>query len=191
MAVNIKATDRLTIADMDTLAGTSMTTGAIDWSKITVASSTATTFKKTVFNERMVAEGRVSDYAVHAARDASEVLKQVKGRLEAQVRRTVAIETKCPTCPHMKVMVMQDHDFKSAERLIRVMASCGLDKPGHTSVICPDGQIVSRTGPVRTLSFEENTEIANSAPEFSTKNEEPYIRKDPDKPSSAGGDVAW
>lgn len=178
------------------------TSSKIDWSKMTVASSTfgrvtaPTTSKKNLFQNRLAADGRVSDLMVASARDSAKLFLIQKEELESKVRHAIKNDSKCMGCKHVAVATHEMMDHKNAERLIRVTAACGLDKPGFTAVCCPDGQIVSKADKVTmTTTMEvdpvEFPENAKSAPEFSTKNEEPYIRVDPDKPSTKGDLAAW
>lgn len=217
MASTDKPIERLTIAELDELAGTTIgdvrigtdghsyvSTGPIDWTKITVSASTSgssfissgtikvtETPQKTVFSDRLMAEARISDFELTSSYDDKELFRHYQDELERRVRKTACEESKCGTCPQMKIMIVQEHDSLKAQRRIGAVAMCGYDKGGVTSVICPDGSVATRKGSGRITSFEENLEMPKSAPEFSSKNEEPYIRIDPDKPSSAGSEVAW
>lgn len=101
----------------------------------------------------------------------------------------------CVGCPHCTITVKHQADLMRDERQFMMNASCSNQRGNSVSVQCPSGKTAVRKGSTALVADLGETvfdPVFNDIPgtSVSMPEPEPYIRKDPDRPTSDSG-PAW
>lgn len=124
------------------------------------------------------------DHEKRLVRDNSE-------KLQHAIKKDCA---DCEMCPHMQVNMTRHVDAIRDESVYELTAACRNKSGNSHSLLCPNGKTAVRQGstvlvPKVETTFEPTFHDIPGTSVHELK-PEPYIRKDPDKPTSDTGE-AW
>lgn len=148
--------------------------------------------RPTVFGAPLRIRIAVPEYLARSGEDHEKLL--VRDNAE-KLRH--AIKKDCPdceTCPHMQVNMHRHVDIYKDETVHELTAVCANKTGNSHSVVCPNGKTAVRQGstvlvPKVETTFEPIFHDIPGTPVHKLE-PEPYIRKDPDRPTSDTAD-AW
>jgi hypothetical protein len=149
--------------------------------------------RKTVFGAQLRISWTVPEMMVEDsdARLARQLAIKHGEQLRAEIKRECP---DCDSCPKLRMEVSERDDFHRAERQYVMTASCRTDRQSGFMQVCPNGKTAVLKGHTALVAANEwaGTTPFIDIPGTSVSSPEPapYIRTDPDKPTSDIGE-AW
>jgi hypothetical protein len=152
--------------------------------------------RKTVFGAQLRVQVRVPEYVLKDAREPESFVRTLIADNAEKLKAEVAAQCPdCAACPHNELRMDEHDDFARAERIYLLTARCRSDGLANAmSRVCPDGKTAVLKGytvlvpDLKDAPYPTHIDIPGTS--VSTPEPEPYIRKDPDRPTSDSG-AAW